>query len=218
MSMHRRIPYLLATPAAVGAMAIAVPALAGTGTPPAAHATRARNCATVTVISHGRRVHACLIRGPRGPRGFTGPAGPRGATGAKGNRGATGKQGPTGPTGPAGPTGPTGTARAYAVIQPTSPTTASLVSGQTSNITGVSEVKPGVYCLAPAAGVNPAAGTAVVSPEVSYSSGTGIDKEPGVVALNAQHSDCPAGDFEVDTYPQGKIEPESGYAFSIIVG
>jgi Collagen triple helix repeat (20 copies) len=221
MNMHHRTLALLATPAVVGAMTIAVPALAGTGTG-AVGREAARSCRAVTVISHGRRVRACLLRGPRGFTGATGPrglTGARGATGAKGGRGSTGSRGPTGPTGPTGltggpgPTGPAGTARAYAVVAPATPRV-TLIASQTSNITSVSEVSAGIYCLAPAAGINPAADTAAVSPEVSYSSGKG----PGLIALNAQRTDCPAGDFEVETYPPtGGTQAASGYAFTIVV-
>jgi hypothetical protein len=213
MTMNHRTLTLLATPAAVGAMAIAVPALAGTSARGAAHA---RACKAVTVVSHRRRVRVCLLRGPRG---VPGPTGPRGFTGTKGNRGATGATGTTGKTGPTGPTGAgtpgaPGTARAYAVVQPTSPTAANLVAAQTSNITGVSEVKEGVYCLAPKAGIDPATDAATVSPEVSYSSG----QVPGVIALNAQGGDCPAGDFEVETYTPGATPTlSSSYAFTILV-
>jgi hypothetical protein len=100
------------------------------------------------------------------------------------------------------------------VVQPTSPAAATLIASQTSHITGVSEPKEGIYCLAPAAGVNPATDTAAVSPEVSYSS----DHTPGAIALNAQGSDCPAGDFEVETYtPSTEPKLASGYAFTIVV-
>ena len=85
MHMSRRTISLLATPAVVGAMTVAVPALAGTAAQPTGHAARVRSCNAVTVLSHGRRVRACLLRGPRG---FTGVTGLRGATGAKGSRGA----------------------------------------------------------------------------------------------------------------------------------
>jgi hypothetical protein len=219
INMSRRTLSLLATPAVVGAMTVAVPALAGTGAQPAAHAAGARRCRAVTVISHGRRERACLIPGPRGPAGVTGlrgATGAKGATGKTGKTGATGKTGPTGPQGIPGPTGPAGTARAYAVVQPVqgSATAVDLIAAQTSNITSVSEVKPGVYCLAPAAGIDPAAATAAVSPEVSYSSAS----TPGVVALNAQATDCAAGDFEVETYAtSGTATTASGYAFTILV-
>jgi hypothetical protein len=206
MNMQRGTLSLLAAPAVVGAMAIAVPALAGTSVGPAAHTAHARSC----TIRRGRRTRGCLLRGPQGLRGFTGRPGPRGLPGPKG---ATGPRGATGLTGPTGQTGPAGTARAYALVAPTSATAASLIAGQTSGITGVSEVKAGVYCLAPVAGVSPAAETAVVSPEVSYSP----SKAPGVVALNAQHSACPAGDFEVETYTPNPLALSSEYAFTIII-
>jgi len=216
MNMHRRTLSLLATPAVLGAMTIAVPALAGTGSSPAAHQARARTCNAVIVISHHHRIRACLLRGPRG---FTGPAGPKGATGKTGPTGKTGKEGAKGTSGTNGTNGTNGTARAFAVVQPTSPGAANLISGQTANITGVSEVSVGgssggVYCIAPAAGINPATDTATVSPEVSYSS----SHAPGVIALNAQRTDCPAGDFEVETYnPLNTTTPATGYAFTIIV-
>lgn len=210
MNMHHRTLSLLAAPAAVGAMTIAVPALAGTSAGPVGHASRGRSCNAVTVVSHGRRVHACLLRGPRGPRGFTGLTGVHGLTGPKGSRGPTGLPGPRGTQGPAGPAG---TARAYAVVQPTSETVVNLIAAQTSNVTGVSEPSPGIYCLVPAPGINPATDTAAVSPEVSYST----EKLPGTIALNAQHTDCPAGGFEVETYAPSGTKPASGYAFTIVV-
>jgi Collagen triple helix repeat (20 copies) len=209
MNTHRPMLPLLATPAVVAAMAVAVPALAGTGSSPAARQASTRtHCFTV---GRGRgRIRGCLIPGPRGPRGFTGfrgPAGSRGRTGAAGRTGATGHTGVTGPQGPAG------TARAYAVIRPVSPTVAELIAGQSANVTGVSEPSAGIYCVAPAAGISPATDTAAVSPEVSYSAGG----TPGVIAVNAQHPHCPTS-FEVDTYaPPMDTTLTSGYAFTIVI-
>ncbi len=212
MNIHRHTLPLLATPAVVAAMAVAVPALAVNGSSPTAQRARsASHC--YTVRSGSRRLRECLIPGPRGPRGFTGFTGRPGSKGAVGRTGAAGHTGPTGHTGPAGPQGPGGTARAYAVVQPTSPSAASLIAGQTVNVTGVSEPSPGVYCVAPVAGISPATDTAAVSPEISYSSG-GL---PGAIALNAQHPHCPSG-FEVDTYaPPADSTLTSGYAFSIVI-
>jgi hypothetical protein len=208
--MYRRTLGLIATPAAIGAMAVALPALAGTNVVGDAHQARiVRRCFIARVAA--RRVRECLVPGPRGFRGFPGP---RGATGARGRTGAPGRAGLTGPPGPTGSQGPAGTARAYAVVQPSSPTAAKLITGQTSNFTAVSEVSGGVYCLTPAAPINPAVDTAAVSPEVSYSSGGA----PGVIAVNAQHAHCPASAFEVDTYAApGTTTPASGYAFTIVV-
>jgi hypothetical protein len=220
-SSHPRLLMLLATPAVVGAMTVAVPALAGTSLLGAsAHEARASNC--VTVLSGRRHVRECLLRGPRGPqgpRGFTGVPGPKGAIGAKGAKGATGSRGTTGAkgatglTGPAGPQGTAGTARAYGLVQPTSTTQAIVIPAVTVNIVGISEPAIGVYCVTPAAPINAAAETVSVSPEVSYSAGGA----PGVIAVNAQHPHCAASAFEVDTFAPGTTTLTSGYAFTIVV-
>jgi len=138
MNMHRRTLSLLGTPAVVGALTIAVPALAGTGTSPTAHQARARHCSAVIVISHGRRVRACLIQGPRGYTGFPGATGKnRCDRRYRQNRcdrrdwqnrghGATGKEGKEGLE---GFEGAPGTIVAYAIVQPTnSPPTANLIN------------------------------------------------------------------------------------------
>ncbi len=215
---HPRLLMLLATPAVVGAMTVAVPALAGTSLLGAsAHDARASNC--VTVLSGRHHVRECLLRGPRGPqgpRGFTGVPGSKGATGSRGptgSRGATGAKGATGLTGPAGPQGPAGTARAYGLVQPTSTTQAIVIPAVTVNIVGISEPAIGVYCVTPAAPVNAAAETVSVSPEVSYSAGGA----PGVIAVNAQHPHCAVSAFEVDTFAPGTTTLTSGYAFTIVV-
>jgi hypothetical protein len=221
--MSRRTLTLLATPAAIAAMSVAVPALAGVSGFISAARKSSNRCFTVH-IGHRRRVRECLIPGPRGPRGLPGPrgprglpgpAGPRGFTGPRGPRGHTGSPGPAGTPGATGPQGPAGTARAYAVVQPTSATQATLIAGQTSNITGVTEPKEGVYCLAPAAGIDAAAEVPAVSPEVSYSKGN----LPGLIAVNAQRANgCPTADFEVDTYePAAPPKLSSGYAFTIVI-
>jgi hypothetical protein len=218
--MRHRTLTLLATPAVLGAMTVAVPALAGVDVIPTAH-TSSTKCVTARIAKH--KVRECLLRGPRGlpgpagPRGFTGATGKTGKTGPTGKAGAAGKNGTNGSnggTGKEGPQGPPGTARAFAIVQPTSPAKPVLVTNQTSNITGVSEPTLGVYCLAPASPINAAAETVAVSPEVSYSSG----KQPGIIAVNAQNTGgCPTTDFEVDTYAPGGSTPTSGYAFTIVV-
>lgn len=210
--MHRRTLSLLATPAVVGAMTVAVPALAGTSDHPTAR-TAGLHCHVVIVIRHHHRVRACLVPGPRG---VMGPPGPRGATGPRGPRGATGTKGTTGTPGQPGAPGAPGTAHAYALVQPKSESEAVLVSGQVSNFTGATEPKPGVYCLAPAAGVPTTAAAVALTPETSYSSAG----KPGLIALDAKAGDCPAGNFEVETYvpTEPTASPKSGYAFTILVG
>jgi hypothetical protein len=94
-----------------------------------------------------------------------------------------------------------------------SPSASGLVSTQTSHIATVSKPSAGIYCLAPDAPISGDADTAVASPEVSYST----SNAPGVVAVNAQHTNCPSGNFEVDTYTPGTTTPTDGYAFTVIV-
>jgi len=91
------------------------------------------------------------------------------------------------------------------------PSAANLIGA--SNITSVSEPSAGVYCITPAADITPAAGIAAVSPEVSYSAGGA----PGTIAVNAQHTHCPASTFEVDTYTPNTTTLATGYTFTIII-
>lgn len=206
--MRRRTLALLATPATIAALTVAVPALAGIPILAGAHTAATKSSTKCFYTRIGKRtVRECLVPGPRGLRGLPGPAGPRGYTGKNGKNGTNGKTGATGPQGPAG------TARGYAVVEPpTSPGAATLVTPH--NIAGVTEPTAGVYCVAPAAPIVPAEETVAVSPEVSYSSG----KLPGVVAVNAQRTGgCPSTSFEVDTYAPGGTAPTSGYAFTIVV-
>lgn len=205
--MRRPTLPFIATTAAVGAMAIAVPALASSDSSPAAHAA-ARHCSAVIVISHGRRIRACLIPGPRGFTGFTGPKGATGKTGPTGKNGVNGKNGTNGTN---GTSGTNGTPVAYTIVQPTSPTAATLIGP--SNIIAVSEPSPGIYCITPAAGIA-SSGIASVSPEVSYSAGN----VPGVIAVNAQHTNCPTTPYEVDTYAPGATPTlATGYAFTVAI-
>jgi hypothetical protein len=217
---HPRTLALLATPAVVGAMTVAMPALAGTSLLAGTTAHKASSSHCIVAIVHRRRVRECLLPGPRGPRGFTGVPGPRGlkgSTGAKGSKGSTGARGATGLTGPQGiqgvpgHDGTNGTARAYAVIR-TQPTL-EVISAQSFNITGITSPTGGVYCLTPASPINPGTDTAVVSPEVSYST----PEAPGLVALNAQRKNCTAGTFEVDTYAPATSTLSNIYAFTIII-
>lgn len=215
--MSRRTVTLLATPAAIAAMSVAVPALAGVSILPFAHTSTTKRCFIAHVAKH--RVRECLIPGPRGPRGprgerglrgLPGPAGPRGFTGPRGKTGKTGAVGPTGPVGPAGPQGLEGTARGYAVVQPSAPP--KLLSAR--NVVGVSEPLEGVYCVTPSATIVAAAETVAVSPEASYSS----EGKPGLVAVDAQHPHCAASDFEVDTFAAfGTASPSGGFAFTIVI-
>jgi collagen triple helix repeat protein len=221
--MSRRTLTLLATPTAIAAMSVAVPALAGVRIFASTSKKSTTHCFIAHIARH-KTVRECLVPGPPGPRGPQGIRGLPGPHGPRGFVGPRGKRGTIGPTGPQGIPGPAGTpaVRAFAVVDPAEvEATASskgLVAGQSSNVVSINHLTVGVYCLTPAAGISPATDTATVSPEVSYSSG----KLPGIVAINAQRSGgCPATAFEVDTYapptPTEATKLSSGYAFTIAI-
>lgn len=216
MSLSRRSITLLATPAAIAAMSVAVPALAGVALPGTSSAPK-QHCFVVHIKR--KAVRECLIPGPAGPRGpkgirgLPGPHGPRGFTGPRGKRGPTGLTGPQGVQGPAGPSA----VKAFAVVDPTKvQSTASsngLVTTQTSNFSGVHSPRQGVYCLAPAAPIEPAHEPAMVTGEASYSSGGAVP----IAVLNAQAKDCSAGEFEVLTYDASSPgTPSSNAGFAIM--
>ncbi len=94
--------------------------------------------------------------------------------------------------GEAGPAGAAGTARAYAVVLPATP---SFDAARTKNFTAVARPTTGIYCLTPAAGIDPTNTIAMVSVEWGASSGSDllVYAENGVF-------DCPAGTFEIRTY------------------
>jgi Collagen triple helix repeat (20 copies) len=219
LTAHRLPLSLLATPVVVGAMSVAVPALAGTGGGgPTAHLARTSATHCVTVRSHGRRILQCVARGARGPRGFPGPAGPRGfngakgATGTRGRTGAKGTTGATGATGAPGPQGPTGVGgRAWAVVNPAP---LGLVAAQSSGFQSVRSPAQGIYCLTPSAGINPGAEPASVTGETSYSGGGVVP----IATLNAQRNGCNQSEFEVITYNAAALSsgPVGGVAFTII--
>jgi|HubBroStandDraft_3_1064219.scaffolds.fasta_scaffold43806_3 hypothetical protein len=230
--MRHRTLTLLATPAVLGAMTVAVPALAGVDSKPAAHTASAK-CITARIAKH--KVRECLVTGPRGLRGLPGPAGPRGYTGATGARGPAGPKGTTGAkgatgatgtagtagtpgaTGAAGPPGPAGTARAFAVVRPTevesTASTKGLVTAQTSNFVSVRRVSTGTYCLAPSASIDPAGEPAIVTGESSYSTNGAV----ALAVLDAQAVECATGEFEVITYDaRSPGSPSSNVGFAIV--
>ncbi len=65
--MRHRTLTLLATPAVLGAMTVAVPALAGVEDGPAAHSSSSK-CFVARIAKH--RVRECLVQGPRGHADF----------------------------------------------------------------------------------------------------------------------------------------------------
>ncbi len=104
------------------------------------------------------------------------------------------------------------------MVQPTSPSQANLISGQTSNVTAVSEISAkgsngGRLLRLASAPVSTPPPDGAVSPEVSYSSG----EAPGMVASTRSTRTAPASAFEVDTFAPGTTTLTSGYAFTIVV-
>jgi Collagen triple helix repeat (20 copies) len=149
--------------------------------------------------------------------GAVGPPGPQGAAGAPGTAGTPGAPGTPGPTGdPVAPgtPGTPGTARAYAQVTPG--TNPSLVSGRTLNFTAVSHQSTGVYCLTPAAEIDPSSGTAIAAPEWGASLGNDLF---AFAQMNTVPFVCPAGDYEVRTFrlPGGTITPSDTVGFVLIV-
>ena len=215
--MRARTILLLSTPAVIAAVAVAVPALAGSlrgSSPGGGQSSRASAAAKKHAASSrvrcfysgsGRhRTRVCEVPGPGGARG---PRGPRGFVGAHGKRGFNGPMGMTGPT------GPNGVARAYALVAIRGGL--QLVASMSHEFAAVTPVSPGVYCLASSAPSRPNEVAAVVSGESS-------DSDPGVIplaVLNAQHPSCGASEFEVETYKvNGKSGPElsNEVAFTIV--
>src|SRR4051812_3568140 len=82
--------------------------------------------------------------GERGPKGATGPAGVNGTDGAAGQPGAPGAPGTPGAPGSQGPQGPRGFGRAFATIDPNTP---SVVGARSNGVTAVSRPSDDDYCI-----------------------------------------------------------------------
>jgi hypothetical protein len=122
-------------------------------------------------------------------------------------KGGRGPEGPSGPQGPAGATGAAGTARAYAEVDNSTP---SLVAARTKNFTAVTRTDDGVYCLTPAAGIDPRAVA------TSTAEDFGLSDTDGFVMVVGSGSDCSAGQFEVETDDLDG-DPTNDIAFYLVV-
>jgi hypothetical protein len=159
-------------------------------------------------VKNGSLLRADFKRGqiPAGARGPAGPAGPAGAQGAQGAQGVQGVQGAQGVP---------GTARAYAFVEGTT-----LVAGWNSGFTAVARPQVGVYCLTPAAGINPDAHP----PVVAVDWGGSTSGQLGSAMARTRHGGCGAGLYEVRTYASTVVTnnvqdpaPSNSIAFTIIV-
>ena len=104
-----------------------------------------------------------------------------------------GALGPPGDPGDAGAPGVAGTARAYAQVNSFGFIRFGMVLAK--NITGVTHPETGVYCVTPAAGIDPTLTPCVVSPEWADSAGYDLFAE-----WDSGGGPCPAGDYAVRTY------------------
>jgi len=104
-----------------------------------------------------------------------------------------GALGPPGDPGDAGAPGVAGTARAYAQVNSFGFILFGMVLAK--NITGVTHPETGVYCVTPAAGIDPTLTPCVVSPEWADSAGYDLFAE-----WDSGGGPCPAGDYAVRTY------------------
>jgi hypothetical protein len=112
----------------------------------------AKNAVTGAKVKDGSLLAADLAPGQL-------PAGPAGAKGDPGLKGDKGDKGDTGQT------GPQGTALAYAYVKPHSAVAGgALDPARTKGFTAISRPFSGVYCLLPAAGVDPSL-PVVVTPD-----------------------------------------------------
>ena len=142
------------------------------------------------------------LKGNRGPKGAKGHAG---APGPAGQAGATGPMGTTGPAGSTGPQGPAGTARAYGE---TSDNAGDLIAARSKNA-AVRHATTGIYCITPAAGIDPTTASLVVSSDFA-NSGTNLT----IAQIRSTNIDCNAGELEVRIWDNGTAH-DSQFSFLI---
>jgi hypothetical protein len=196
----------------VVALACAGVAIAAGGSSGELHACASKRSGALRLLSHGK----CKRSEREVSWNVTGSAGKQGLAGKPGTLGSPGHQGPAGAT---GATGANGTARAYAYVLATGSGAPKLDPTRTKGFTAVAYSSGGAadatYCLTPAAGISPADSAPVVSPVY-------LDADAGQVGLafpDLADSDCPAGDFEVQTFvgSGGGQTPNHGISFDIVV-
>jgi hypothetical protein len=127
----------------------------------------------------------------------------------------SGCTGPQGPAGPPGPPGPPGSSRAYARWALGS----GLVASQTKNFTAVSSPQNGIYCLTPAAGIDPATTVAFGAYAADGVPANNVGRPAFVDIVYGVH-DCPAGQYEVVTgtpNPDGTLNIHQLNGFAVTV-
>ena len=126
-----------------------------------------------------------------------------------------GALGPPGDPGAAGAGGAAGTARAYAQVNSFQFSFGMVLA---KNFTAASHPETGVYCLTPAAGIDPTLMPCVVSPEWADSHGFDMLTEWDSTGGSGR-GPCNTGDYTVRTYqlPGGTPTPSDEVAFVVIV-
>jgi len=126
-----------------------------------------------------------------------------------------GALGPPGDPGSAGAAGASGTARAYAQVNSYQFHFGMVLA---KNFTAASHPDTGVYCLTPAAGIDPTLMPCVVSPEWADSHGSDLLAEWDSTGSFAG-GPCSTGDYVVRTFqlPGGTPTPSDEVAFVVIV-
>ena len=142
-------------------------------------------------------------QGPRGPQGAQGLPGSTGPAGAAGVPGAAGPAGSNGSNGTNGLPGAPGTAVAYGLVSPTGTLDTNIQKGVASVTMGAI----GVYCVAPAAGVDFTNKRAVAIRDVGNS-----DPASSIATRAATGSLCPVGDVEIHTSTITALAPTSATA------
>lgn len=141
------------------------------------------------------------------------PRGPRGLQGLKGDTGSQGPKGDTGPKGDAGLPGPAGSARAWAEVNAGGVSLApTFKTGKVQGFTAVTNPSTGMYCLTPAAGIDPGTSSAVVSP--LWNSGFAGSPEHAY-RWEESSTTCASGQFTVVTL--GPSSMTDAIDFSIVV-
>jgi hypothetical protein len=152
------------------------------------------------VINSTKQINPSVLKkltGKTGKTGANGPAGPTGPGGAIG---------PGGPAGPQGVQGPAGSAVAYAYVEGKKP--ASLAN--TKNVSSVTEVAEGEYCISVTVPFENVTGTA----DLLGGGGITVDANTSVVPLLISEKLCPAGtSILVETQAEGKTK-ESNFWIS----
>jgi len=111
----------------------------------------------------------------------------------------------------------------FCIFPPCPPCTApSIVTAKTANFSAVSRPNAGITCLTPAAGIDPAAVGALVSPEASLGGSFLFGPFLAQAEVDATAADCSAGQFEVKTWTYDSSTPPQptltdGIAVSVIV-